>query len=416
MARRSTRGRSFPPLASQEVSGFLEGLRVLDLSHWVAGPYATRLMATQGAEVIKVERPSGGDPARRVGPFPGGKPDINSGALNLYLNPSKKSITLDITTATGRKILRELVEWAEVVVENFHPRVMASLELDYESLKGQKSSLVMTSISNYGQTGPYRDYAAREINLYAAGGLMYITGDPAREPLQMAARLAQYGAGQNAFAGTLSALWHRDSTGEGQQVDVAISEYLATILENALSMYSYAGANFPRTGNRGYGRAAWGPYPCRNGYVGVIAGPDHKWPEMAELMNIPELGDPKFDDRAGRGANADELDSLMLPWLMAHDKRDIFEQAQNRGLAFAYVATPEDILGWEHLELRDYFVEVEHPFGEILRHPGGPFRTSEAEWHVEPAPSLGEHNREVICDLLGYSKSELGRLRGMRVI
>lgn len=396
--------------------GFLEGLRVLDLSHWVAGPYATRLMATQGAEVIKVERPAGGDPARRVGPFSGGVPNGDTGALHLYLNSSKKSITLDITTATGRKILRELVDWAEVVVENFHPRVMASLGLGYESLSAQKSSLVMTSISNFGQTGPYRDYLAREINLYAAGGLMYITGDPEREPLQMAARLAQYGAGQNAFAGTMSALWHRDSTGQGQQVDVAISEYLATILENALSMYSYTGANFQRTGNRGYGRAAWGPYPCRNGYVGVIAGPDHKWPEMAELMGVPELGDPKFDDRAGRGANADELDSLMLPWLMAHDKRDIFERAQGRGLAFSYVATPEDILGWEHLESRGYFEEVEYPGGETIRHPSGPFKTDDMNWRVEPAPSLGEHNREVICGLLGYSGRDLVSLRGMRVI
>ena len=196
-------------------AGFLEGLRVLDLGHWVAGPYSTRLMATQGAEVIKVERPGGGDPARRVGPYPDGVPDLNSGALHLYLNSSKKSVTLDIGTVTGRKILRELVEWAEVVVENFHPRVMASLGLGYESLRAEKSSLVMTSISNFGQTGPYRDYKAAEINLYAAGGLMHITGDPDREPLQMAARLAQYGAGQNAFAGTLSALWRRDSTGEG---------------------------------------------------------------------------------------------------------------------------------------------------------------------------------------------------------
>ncbi len=399
-----------------QAAGFLEGLRVLDLSHWVAGPYSTRLMATQGAEVVKVERPDGGDPARRVGPYPDDVPDLNSGALHLYLNSSKKSVTLDIATVTGRKILRELVEWAEVVVENFHPRVMASLGLDYESLRGQKSSVVMTSISNFGQTGPYRNYEAKEINLYAAGGLMYITGDPEKEPLQMAARLAQYGAGQNAFAGTLSALWHRDSTGEGQQVDVAISEYLATILENALSMYSYAGANFQRTGNRGYGRAAWGPYPCRNGYVGVIAGPDHKWPEMAELMGIPELGDPKFDDRAGRGENADELDSLMLPWLMAHDKRDIFEQAQNRGLAFSYVATPEDILGWEHLESRDFFVEVEHLDMGTLQHPSGPFKTDEMTWRLEPAPSLGEHNRDVVCDLLGYSAGDLVRLRGMGVI
>ena len=401
---------------SAEEFGLLEGLKVLDLTHWVAGPYATRLMSAQGADVIKVERPDGGDPARRVGPFPDAVPHPEKSALFLYLNTSKQSVTLDIRTQAGRKILLQLVEWADVLVENFHPRVMTELGLDYGTLSQHNQSLVMTSVSNFGQNGPSRYDLAREINLYAVGGLMYITGDPDRAPLQMAARLAQYGAGQNAFAGTMSALWHRDSTGDGQQVDVAISEYLATILENALSMYSYTGANFRRTGNRGYGRAAWGPYPCRDGYVGVIAGPDHRWPEMAELMGIPELNDPRFADRAGRGANADELDSLMLPWLMVHDKRDIFERAQAGGLAFSYVATPEDILSWEHLESRGFFTEVEHPAAGVQCYPSGPFKSDGVTWTLAPAPALGEHNRAVISGLLGYSKRDLIRLRGLNVI
>ena len=396
--------------------GLLEGLKVLDLTHWVAGPYATRMMSTQGAEVIKIERPGGGDPARRIGPFPGGVPHPEKSALFLYLNTSKQSVTLDIRTQAGIKILLQLVEWADVLVENFHPRVMPELGLDYETLSQHRQSLVMTSVSNFGQSGPYRDHYAREINLYGSGGLMYITGDPDREPLQMAARLAQYGAGQNAFAGTLAALWHRDSTGQGQHVDVAISEYLATILENALSMYSYTGANFRRTGNRGYGRAAWGPYPCRDGYVGVIAGPDHRWPEMAELMGNPALNDPKFADRAGRAENADELDALMLPWLMAHDRYDIFERAQKRGLAFSYVANPEDILGWEHLDSRKYFATVDHPDAGTHLYPTGPFRLEGKEPELQPAPVLAQHNREVFCNLLGYSGRDLIHLRELNVI
>ena len=398
------------------MSGFLEGLKVLDLTHFVAGPYATRLMAAQGADVIKVERVDGGDPSRRAGPFPDGVPHPEKSALFSYLNPSKKSVTLDLKTAAGRRIARELVEWADALIENFRPGVMRSLGLGYESLSALDPSLVVTSISNFGQTGPKRDDLAREINLYAFGGLMYITGHAEREPLQMAARLAQYGAGQNAFAATLSALFHRDSTGVGQWVDVAISEYLATILENALSMYSYTGANFPRTGNRGYGRAAWGPYPCRDGYAGVVAGPDHKWPEMAKLMGISALDDPKFADRAGRGANADELDALMLPWLMRHDKREIFERAQRRGLAFSYVATVEDILQWEHLDERGYFVEVDHPHAGRHLHPAGPFASDETGWRLAPAPTLGQHNREVIRGLLGYSAGDLVALRGQGVI
>jgi crotonobetainyl-CoA:carnitine CoA-transferase CaiB-like acyl-CoA transferase len=389
----------------------LSGLKVLDLTHYVAGPYATRLMASQGAEVIKVEKPDGGDPSRRLGPFPDDLPDPEKSGLFLYLNTSKKSVTLNLKTEDGKRIFRELVAWADVLVENFSPRVMPGFGLDYQTLEKINPGLVMTSVSNFGQTGPYRDYSAREINLYAIGGLMYITGDADREPLHMAARLAQYGAGQNAFVATLSALWHKENTGEGQHVDVAISEYIATILENALSMYSYTGGNFRRTGNRGYGRAAWGPYPCKDGYVGVIAGPDHKWPEMSKLMEIAELADPKFADRAGRGANADELDALMLPWLMEHNKHEIFEQAQRAGLAFAYVATPQDILGWEHLRERDYFTEVNHPKAGAFRYPSGPYKAEGMEWQLQPAPLLGQHNREIYCERLGYSTDELVRLR-----
>lgn len=397
-------------------TGFLDGLKVLDLTRYVAGPYATRLMATQGAQVIKIERPALGDPARRIGPFPHDDPHPEKSALFLYLNASKKSVTLNIKHAAAKPILRRLVQWADVLIENFSPRVMPALGIDYPNLAAVNPGLVMTSISNFGQTGPYRDYRAREINLYALGGLMYITGDPDREPLAMAARLAQYGAGQNAFVGSLAALWHKDSTGEGQHVDVAISEYLATILENALSQFSYTGSNFRRTGNRGYGRAAWGPYPCADGYVGVIAGPDHKWHAMAELMDIPELAHQRFADRAGRAANADELDALMLPWLMRHGRHEIFERAQRLGLAFAYVATPQDILGWEHLQERDFFARIDHPAAGALTHPIGPYIAHNAAWTLAPAPLLGEHNAAIYSDLLGYSPADLIRLRHLGAI
>ena len=410
----------------------LDGMKTLDLTHYVAGPYATRLMAAQGAEVIKVERPSLGDPSRRIGPFPDDVPHPEKSAPFLYLNTGKKSITLNLKHSASKPIMRRLLEWADVLVENFRPGVMERLGLDYESVAAVNPGLVMTSVSNFGQTGPYRDYGSREINLYAIGGLMYITGDPEREPLHMAARLAQYGAGQNAFAGTMGALLHKDISGAGQHVDVAISEYLATILENALSQYSYTGSNFRRTGNRGYGRAAWGPYPCRDGYVGVIAGPDHKWPEMAELMDIAELADARFDDRAGRGENADELDALMLPWLMRHDRHEIFERAQRSGLAFAYVATPEDILSWEHLRERGFFAEVEHASAGRLEHPTMPWRVDETKGlaihphpnpppegegtEVLPAPTLGQHNEDVYRGMLGYGRAEVARMRGMEVI
>ena len=398
------------------MAGLLDGVRVVDLTHHIAGPYCTRLLATLGADVIKIERPGKGDPSRDAGPFPGDVPDPEASALFLYLNCSKRSVTLDLKSDAGRRILLELVTSAEVLVENFSPRVMPSLGLDYEGLGALNPSLVMTSISNFGQTGPYRDWKALELNLYALGGLMNITGEPDREPLKEGAPLAQLGAGQNAFVATLAALWHSEETGEGQHVDVSIAEYATNILENAFMQYSYSGQEYTRVGNRGYGRAAWGIYPCRDGYVGIIAGPDQRWPAVADVMERPELGDDRFATRYGRLVHADEVDALMLPWLLEHDKVEIFKRGQEKGLGFSFVATMEDILDMEQLADRDYFVELDHPVAGRHRYPGGPVRPGDIPWDFRRAPMLGEHNQEVLGDLLGYSATDLDDLQNSGVI
>ena len=194
----------------------------------------------------------------------------------------------------------ELAGRADILVENFAPGTLDRLGIGYEELLRVNPALVITSISNFGQTGPYRDWHAAEANLYAMGGLMNITGEPDQEPLKEGAPLAQLGAGQNAFAATMAALMFAEETGEGQQIDVSIAEYATNILENALMQYSYSGQEYTRVGNRGYGRAAWGIYPSRDGHVGIIAGPDHRWPEVARIMEREELADPRFASRRGR--------------------------------------------------------------------------------------------------------------------
>ena len=396
--------------------GLLEGVRVVDLTHYIAGPYCTKLLATLGADVIKVERPGIGDPSRSLGPFPDSHADSEASAAFLYLNCSKKSVTLDLKSPGGREALLHLVASAQVVVENFAPRVLPSLGLDYGALCTVNPALVMTSISNFGQTGPYRDWKAVELNLYALGGLMNITGEPDRPPLKEGAPMAQLGAGQNAFVATMAALLHAEDTGEGQHVDVSITEYTTNILENALMQYSYSGQEYERAGNRGYGRAAWGIYPCRDGYVGVIAGPDHRWPALAEIVDRPELSDERFATRFGRLANADEIEALMLPWLLDHDKLDIFKRGQENGMGFAYVATLQDILEMEQLNTRNYFVEIDHPVAGPHKYPGPPAQCSEPAWVIQRAPTLGEHTTEVLSETLGYSSEKLDDLEKAGVI
>ncbi|MEE9533120.1 MAG: CoA transferase, partial [Acidimicrobiia bacterium] len=410
----------------------------------LSGPYCTKLLATLGADVVKIERPGRGDPARRLGPssqpltpspLPEGEgwPQVGvreeTGAWFLYLNTSKKSLTLDLKSREGREILLQLARTADILVENFAPGVMQRLGLGYEELNAENPALVITSISNYGQTGPHRDWRAAEINLYAAGGLMNITGEPDQEPLKEGAPLAELGAGQNAFVAIMTALLHAEETGEGQHIDVSIAEYATNILENALMQYSYSGQEYTRVGNRGYGRAAWGIYPCQDGYVGIIAGPDQRWPQVAQIMQREELSDPRFASRQGRLIHADEVDALMLPWLLDHDKVDIFKAGQDQGLGFSYVATMQDILEMEQLEAREYFVELDHPVAGRLRYPGPPIGLPNLEsphagedtnggkaWVYRRAPLLGEHNQEILGDRLGYTDQEIAGLQARGVI
>ena len=439
--------------------GLLEGVRVIDLTHYISGPYCTKLMATLGAEVIKIERPGSGDPIRRFGPFaealtpapiPQDEGSTVAGAWFLYLNTSKKSLTLDLHSDAGKDILRSLVSSAQIVVENFAPGTMDKLGLGYSDLEKLNPSLVMTSISNYGQTGPYRDWKATELNLYAAGGLMYITGEPDSEPLKEGAPLAQLGAGQTAFVATMGALMHAEDTGHGQHIDLSIADYATNILENAMMQYSYSGEEYTRVGNRGYGRAAWGIYPCQDGYVGIISGPDTRWPEIAGIMEREELSDPRFASRNGRLMNADEVDALMLPWLLDHDKVDIFKAGQEAGLGFGFVATMEDILEMEQLTARNYFVELDHGAAGTFKYPGAPIRTTSStspqsppceggeenaspltkggahggrppssaqdHWVYRRAPHLGEHTEEILGVALGHPAAEIARLRDQGVI
>ena len=409
------------------MSGLLEGVRVLDLTHYIAGPYCTRLMAGLGADVLKIERPPVGDPVRRLGPFssrPGVARDygdagpIEDGAWHLYLNAGKRSAGLNLKATQGRMLALELAGQADILVENFAPGTLDRLGLGHEELRSVNPALVVSSISNFGQTGPYRDWRGAEANLYAMGGLMNITGESDQEPLKEGAPLAQLGAGQNAFAATMAALMFAEETGKGQQIDVSIAEYATNILENALMQYSYSGQEYTRVGNRGYGRAAWGIYPCRDGHVGIIAGPDHRWPEVAGIMEREELSDPRFASRRGRQENADEIDALMLPWLIDHDKVDIFKAGQDSGLGFSFVATMQDILEMEQLLARNYFVGLEHPVAGELTYAGAPIacETGADAWVFRRAPLFGEHTAAALSDWLGCAAARLEELAASGVI
>jgi CoA:oxalate CoA-transferase len=395
--------------------GALSGLRVLDMGHHIAGPFCAKLLACLGAEVIKVERPGGGDGVRRIGPFPGDIPHPEKSGLFLYLNTNKKGVTLNLKTKTGVKILQELVKDADILVENFEPRVMSGMGLGYDSLEKVNPRLIMTSISNFGQTGPYRDYKAANLTEMAMGGLMYVTGQADHEPLRTGGSQAEYHGGLNAFVGTLTALYYRDFTGVGQHVDISLMESLVSILEYKTVMYSYQGA----IAGRWYSRHpfSWPHgdiYPCKDGYVAIP--PQVMWNDFGNWLGRPELGDLKFLSLRSRLEHAGEFDGLLISGLKELTREEVFHRGQEVRFGTGYVANAHDLVRDRHLMERDFFVELDHPEAGKLTYPGLPFKLSETPGRVQRAPLLGEHNVEIYCDRLGYTREDLVRLRETGII
>jgi crotonobetainyl-CoA:carnitine CoA-transferase CaiB-like acyl-CoA transferase len=395
--------------------GILSGLKVLDLTCYIAGPYCTKLLADYGAEVTKVERPDQGDGARSVGPFPGDKPHLEKSGLFLYMNTNKKSVTLDLKAEEGRRVFKELLSEADILVENFEPRLMPSLGLSYETLKGLNPRLIMLSISNFGQDGPYRDYKAYSAITSAVGGATYITGVE-DQPLKLPGNLPQHMAGIQGFISCLLAVYERGEGSEGQHIDLSIAECVACNLEAATVLYCYTGLLRRRNFTRFMVGHPVGIYPCRDGHVVIIPGLGNM-PLLAILVGNPELADhPLFQNPYARQERPQEFDALILPWLMEHDRKDILAGAQELGMPFGVVCTPDEVLADQHLEERDYFAEIEHPVAGRLTSPGLPFKIGPQRAKMEPAPLLGEHNTEIYCGRLGYTGEQLARLRQMKVI
>ncbi len=395
----------------------LNGFKVVDLTQGIAGPYCTKLFADFGADVIKVEKPGVGDISRRAGPFPNDIPDRERSGLFLYLNTNKKSVTIDIKTAAGKKLLRRLVAEADLLVESYRPATRERLGLDYDALSAENPKLVMVSVSSFGQTGAYRDCEATELTLEAAAGGVYPRGDRDKAPIKLGGAQLQYMGGVSAFIAALGALFQRDMDGKGQYVDVSIAEAMASNLEGAHATYAYLGLVKGRVVSRYIFGHPVGYYPCKDGYVGLMPGLGGM-EALALLLGKPELEDePLFKDHRLRQERADEFDqTYLLPFLKEHDKRELEQRGQELRMPFAAVLSPGELLGDPQFKAREFFVTVDYPRTGPLTYPGAPFKLGETGFKVGKAPELGEHNTEVFCRMLGYAQEDLVRLRGQGVI
>ncbi|MDD5189580.1 MAG: CoA transferase [Dehalococcoidales bacterium] len=394
----------------------LSGVKVLDLTHYLAGPYCTKMLADYGAEVLKIERPFTGDGARRLAPFYKDDPRPENSGYFMYLNTNKKGMTLDLKSETGKEIFRRLVKEADILVENFSPRVMPSLGLSYSVLEKINPELVMVSISNFGQTGPYRDYKATEIVEDAMGGWSLMVGHLDREPLKPGGNQSQFVAGLFAAIACVSAYYGALISGIGQQIDLSIQDAVLYIQMYPTSILEYDKVIRRRYGNR-VGPFPSGILPCKDGYIGAIMVVADKWPVLCEWMGMPELiNDPKFATSGARALNIDELDAIMMSWTMEHTQEELFREGQKRGLPFAIPASAKMLLESKHLNERHYFIEVDHPVTGKIKYPGPQIQMGDLPYTLNRAPLLGEHNEEILCGRLGYKKEDLMRLREMGVI
>ena len=420
----------------KNAEGLLSGYRILDLTD-EKGFYCGKVLADLGADVIKIE-PPGGDTSRNFGPF---YKDIHDPEKSLYwwaYNTSKRSITLKLESDQCKDILRRLIKTADVVVESFPPGYMDSLGLGYKSLCEINPSIIVTAVTPFGQTGPYKDWKADDLIGWALAGQAYVTGDNDRPPCQISFPHCYLVAGNHAASGTVAALYHRECTGEGQCVDVSMQESVLWTTLILVQFWDIMGLNMFRAGSRrSMGTALFRlAFPCKDGYIGfLVAGgqlasitmpPLIKW--MAEEGMLGVFEDKKdweakdwiekVDALSLTQEVVDAWEKSLLDFFATKTKAEIYEKARETSIIIYPVSTTKDLEDNVQLKSRNFYVEVEHPeLNEAITYAGAPYKIAEAPWRISRRPPLiGEHNQEIYEGELGFSKSEMSRLKQDGVI
>ncbi|MDA1097265.1 MAG: CoA transferase, partial [Chloroflexi bacterium] len=362
-----------------------------------------------------------GDPSRGIPPFFHDEPGTERSGLFLFLNTSKRSVTLDLKSSQGQAMLKGLVEKADVLVESFNPRVMPSLGLDYQALRAINPRLVMTSVSNFGQTGPYRDWKGTDLTFYGMGGAMINTGHPEREPLNLAGHVPTFQVGAIAAAATAIALVGAEASGEGDHIDVSAFETWMGAIDRRMSYlmsYQYTGD----ISSRAWPASALGSgvFPCSDGNFMITAGAA-MFPRLAQMVGAAHLlEEPEWATVPARSHpdRIDDFAAILIPWLLERTKKEVRAACQEFGVLGGPVNDFADVLGDEHFNARGFLPEIDHPTTGPVKYPGYSFRLH-TETGLPPrrrAPLLGEHTDEILREDLGMSQTEIGELRAQGVV
>jgi len=394
----------------------LDGIVVLDLTQYEAGPSCAQMLGWLGANVIKIE-PPGGEPGRRA---LSESPDLDAWFF-LMLNNNKKGVTLDLKTAEGRAILKKMVERADVLIENFGPGSFERLGFGYEDLRRMNPRIISASVKGFGSTGPYANYKSFEMIAQAMGGAMSVTGTADGPPTKVEAGLGDTGAGLHLAIGILAAIVQRQTTGVGQRIEVAQQDAVLNLVRIHFREHYSTGKPVPRRGNRSPGGAPSNMYRCRpfgpNDYVFIHCATLEMWKIFSKILGRPELGDdPSLADRMGRVARNDELDALVSGWTEKRTKHEVMETLGEAGIPCGAVLDSGEVFTDPSLLHRKMVVDLEHPNRGRYPMAGNPVRMSGSPTEVTRAPMLGEHNAEVFGQWLGLSADDLKALKDKRAI
>ena len=404
---------------TRNVDRFLDGVRVIDLSMGWSGPLAARHLADMGAQVIKVEACQHLDWWRGWEGTPAGDEFEESVAFNTA-NRNKLGITLDLTSELGVALLKRLVELADIVLENNAAGVLPRLGLDYASLRARNPELIMASMPAFGGEGPWREYRAYGSTVEQASGIPHLNGAPDGPPTMQHVALEDPVAGLNAASALLVALWHKRRTGEGQRIDLSQVECLFPLAAHGLLEQSLNGRVFQRPGNELPGQAPYGVYPCKGDdrWVAVTVSDDAAWLALCTAIERPDLADdPSLRASAGRDAARSRLDEALSTWTREHDPETVMSRFQAVGVPAAAVRYTGEMLADPQLRARGFWQTLERDFVGPLPHPAAPYRFRAEPLPVStPAPTLGQHSRQVLTELLGLEAAELDALEAQGVI
>jgi CoA:oxalate CoA-transferase len=377
--------------------GPLEGLKILDLTRVLAGPYCTMILADLGADVIKVEMPVTGDDSRHFGPYQKGE-----SAYFMSLNRNKRSIVLDLKSPEGKETLKALLMKVDVVVENFRPGTMEKLGFGYETIRLFNPAIIYAASSGFGHTGPYSQRAAYDGVVQAMGGIMSITGEEGGKPTRVGPSVGDINAGMFTAIGILAALEHRHKTGEGQKVDVAMLDCQVAILENAIARYVVTG-EIPRpAGNKHSSIVPFEPFDTSDGELMIAAGNDGLWQTFCKVTGLEALAaDPRFDTNPKRHENYLVLRPMIAEVIMTKPTAEWQKLLDQAGVPNGPINSVDSVIKDEQVLAREMIVEVDHPVAGKLKMPGIPIKLSATPGAIlRPAPTLGEHTEEVLRELL----------------